>query len=151
MNKNTFLITVIVVLLISNLLMLFYIGFFQKNNSFAPSRPRDTVIKKLELSPEQIQTYDKLIVEHQKVIKAKNQKILSIKNELYSTYLMVENEAAKDSLIQEIAITQKEIEQIHFRHFKNIKNICRQDQQSKCAELFKEITSIFPPRPLPKR
>lgn len=151
MNKNTFFIIVITGLLISNILMFFYIGFVKKNNNPVPARPRDIVIEKLALSPEQINIYDELITVHRREIKTRNQEIIRIKNELYSTYLMKENEAAKDSLIQEILTTQKEIEQIHFNHFKDIKNICRKDQLIKCEEFFEEITSIYPQRPLPKR
>ena len=147
MNKNTFFISVIIGLLLSNILMFFY----KKNINFDPERPRNTVIKKLELSPEQIKIYDVLIAEHRKQIKTRNQKIISLKNELYSTYLMAENETAKDSLIQEISATQKEVEYIHFNHFRDIKNICRKDQLSKCEEFFKEITSIYPQKALPKK
>jgi hypothetical protein len=123
MNKNTFFILLIIGLLISNILLFFYIGNIKKINNFHPDGPKNTVINILDFNSEQIAKYERLITEHRRQIKVRNQNIISLKNELYSKYLMKENLLAKDSLIQKISIFILVILAILKKFVKKIKQI----------------------------
>ncbi len=148
MNKNKFYLMIIISLLITNVLILFFTYPFHKRG-FDPNKPRNIIIERLGFNQNQIVEYDKLIQVHRSKIREKDSTIKQLKNQLY-LLLVSEDEDKKDSLIHEIANEQREIERIHFNHFMDIKNLCNPEQLIKFQELSKELSKILKPQP-PKK
>lgn len=142
MNKKYFHLLIISLLLVSNLALLYFL--IQKpKNSFHQNRPKNIITEKLQFDDQQIVSYQKLIDQHRKDIRENDIKILTIKNELYS-YLNNKGSASTiDSLISEIGLTQKQIEEIHFNHFLDIKALCKPEQLSNFYSLTEELTEII--------
>ena len=108
------------------------------------SKPREIIIEKMHFDAAQIKQYDELIQWHRSHIKELEDKIRDAKNELY---LQLNenpvNEKAKDSLINDLASYQKEIETIHFRHFQDIKKLCKKEQLDDFTALTEELSRLF--------
>lgn len=148
MNKTKFFIGTTVVLLIVNLLLVTFI-FLRKPPKHHPEGPKYIIIERLGFNENQIKEYESLIDEHRKQIRAADEKISSLKSELYLG-LKTQNQST-DSLINEIAVIQKEIENIHLSHFKDIQKLCNEEQQEKFDELLKGLGQLFAPKMPPPR
>lgn len=107
-------------------------------------RPREIIIEKLRFDPQQVKEYDRLIRWHQDNIGRAEQQISEAKNDLYRL-LNDEpiDDKKKDSLTATIAVAQKQIEGIHFRHFQDIKKLCRPDQLNDFGQLTHELSRMF--------
>lgn len=153
MNKNTFYIAIIILLLLSNL---FLIGFLitHKPKGNRQRSPKEFVIEKLRFDKNQIGQYDQLIQQHQEIIHSKDKQIIQAKRDLYKLLNSKNDDKAVDSLTTAIAKLQKEIEIVHYKHFLDIKALCREDQKGKFETLTKEIEHLFSmkkgDRPLPE-
>ncbi|MGE0560755.1 MAG: hypothetical protein AB7O47_02980 [Flavobacteriales bacterium] len=147
MNKNKFQILIIIALVISNLLMLAFIGFSNKPNRFHPEGPKNIIIERLEFNDDQVKEYETMIKKHQASILKKDKEIILLKNNLYSTLQQDFNPILVDSLTKNLAQVQKEIEDIHYHHFLEIKKICKDDQLDKFSDLANELAKIFAPHP----
>lgn len=142
MNKIKFLYIVIFTLLVANILLVgthFFTKENQKNNDI---QPKHIIIERLNFDEKQIAKYDELIKKHQLKIRKRDRKMMDLKRELYHQ-LINERSIIVDSLTNEIAITQKQIEEIHFKHFKDIQNICKTEQKEAFEELSFELARIF--------
>lgn len=115
------------------------------------SKPREIIIEKLHFDPAQIKEYDKLIQWHRSHISEMEDKIRETKNEFY---LQLNenpvNEKTKDSLINALALYQKEIESVHFKHFQDIKKVCKNEQMEDFSSLTKELSRMFSKPPPPR-
>ncbi len=111
-------------------------------------KPRKIIIEKLHFDAAQIKEYDKLIQLHRSHIIEMEDIIRKDKNELY---LQLNenpvNEKTKDSLINDLASCQKEIESIHFKHFQDIKKICKKEQMNYFSKLTEELSELFSKTP----
>jgi hypothetical protein len=143
MNKKYLNLFVIIALVATNAILLFFL--LQRNKPrMNPDAPKKMIIERLKFDDNQINTYQKLIDTHRKDIKARDMQILAIKNELY--LLLLHNDidnTVVDSLSIKIAETQKEIELIHFNHFRAIKAICAGTQIENFNDLAKDLVNIF--------
>jgi protein CpxP len=115
------------------------------------AKPREIIIEKLHFDAAQIKEYDKLIQWHRSNITDVEEKIRDSKNELY---LQLNenpvNEKTKDSLINALAVYQKEIESIHFKHFQDIRKMCKKEQTDDFAQLTEELSRLFSKPPPPR-
>jgi protein CpxP len=75
---------------------------------------------------------------------------LNIKNALYTTLTKENGAAERDSLINQIASVQAEIENTHYSHFIEIKTLCKPEQQQYFEALTQEISTLFYKRQMPK-
>ncbi len=82
MNKTKFFIGTTVVLLIVNLLLVTFI-FLRKPPKHHPEGPKYIIIERLGFNENQIKEYESLIDEHRKQIRAADERISSLKSELY--------------------------------------------------------------------
>ncbi len=110
-----------------------------------PMVPRNIIIEKLHFDDNQIKAYDVLIKEHQKSMFQNQEDLLKLKKNLYIQLNTNISTAVKDSLINEIAIKQKDIEYINYTHFENIKKICKKDQLADFEKLSNELANLFSP------
>ncbi|CAN5618400.1 hypothetical protein BH11BAC3_BH11BAC3_01570 [soil metagenome] len=106
--------------------------------------PKKIIIEKLHFDKEQAAQYERLIEQHQAIIKSLNDSIKDAKNELYSS-LTNENFTGKDSLIAKLGLLQRRVELTHYEHFAAIKKLCKPDQLENYAALTKEISRFFAP------
>jgi len=114
--------------------------------------PKEIIIERLHFDANQQKEYGQLIEWHRGEIRQLEDSIRVSKNELY--LLLNDNkvdEKAKVTLINEIALFQKQIEATHFKHFEDIKKLCKPEQQEYFNELTEELGRLFsrnkPPRP----
>ena len=134
-------------LLIANITLIVFL-FLGKNERPKHEGPRDEVIQKLGFSPEQIASYDSIILEHRKAIKEADRQIINLKNDLYKGLNQNNSSLIRDSIINQIGKTQIQVENIHYQHFEKIKTLCKPGQQMhKFEELTTEIAELFNHKP----
>ena len=142
MKKQTLLIGLIVILLLSNLTM---IGFFFMPGGPKHKRPRpeEVIREKLRLDDPQVMLLAGLREEHHQAILKADSEIDRLKSELYKELLNSNNTSKKDSLLLAINRVQLHIEQIHFEHFQKIKAMLHPGQTKAYEELTHELSSLF--------
>jgi hypothetical protein len=142
MNKVKILSIVSIALLITNIAMLTFLWMSAKHRPH-PNSNKSIIIEQLGLQGNQLMQYDSLIAIHRKGIRSNQDSIRSIKKVLYSNLNNNTNTANKDSLMQQIANFQKNIELVHYQHFADIKAICTKEQLPAFAELSKQLDELF--------
>jgi protein CpxP len=142
MNRKIFYPLLIGLLIISNLATLYFVMQKGKHKHFGQG-PKKVIIEKLDFDENQIVAYEKLIDQHRIEIRAKDQKIIQIKKELYRLLNKSNSIQETDSLTKEIGREQQEIERIHFNHFKDIKSICKPEQIPYFELLVDELDMLF--------
>ncbi len=142
MNKNNFLLSIILLLAICNVALLFFL-LKKPKERLDHDRPKNIIIEKLHFDQNQIVDYQKMIDQHRIDVKKNDSKILELKNELYQLLLEDKPSAKSDSIALEIGKIQQEIETIHFRHFQDIKKLCKPEQVGDFQALAKDLTKIF--------
>ena len=112
--------------------------------------PKQLIIDQLHFDEQQINAYEKLIDEHQELIKSLDKNIRAAKNNLYAE-LNKDNSSIKDSIIQSISAYQSQIELTHYNHFLEIKKLCKPNQINNFKLLTKDLAKYFGPnkKPLP--
>lgn len=139
MSKNRFYAFVIVCLLISNGILVFFMT--QKNHRGKPPRsPKEIVIKRLKFDESQIAKYEILVQDHRKMTK---ELIIDINKNRESLYSNLTEQILVDSLIDPIAMSQAELEKLNYSHFQDIKSLCTPDQLDDFEELSKHLAKIF--------
>ncbi|MFN0203022.1 MAG: Spy/CpxP family protein refolding chaperone [Bacteroidia bacterium] len=147
MNKQKFYLFLIIALLLSNVLMAFFLFFGKK----AHPRPRmEIVIERLHFDKEQAAKYDLLIENHRNQIRAKDSQMMQLKNDLYRQ-LITQDAAQIAASTQAMGDLQKEIELIHFQHFTEVKQLCKPEQQQAFQALANDLAKIFAPHKPPRR
>lgn len=112
------------------------------------TQPREIIIRKLALDPEQIRAYDILITKHQDNIHAIDRQIRDAKNQLYAS-LSVSGPGKQDSLISRIGALQMQVEALHYDHFSAIRGLLHPDQVKNFETLTAELSRLFAPPPAP--
>lgn len=111
--------------------------------------PRLEIIARLNMDEKQVKQYDILVQEHRSLMRQKEEEIRGLKKSLYQTLLG--DTASRDSLIQQIAWQQKEVEHINLGHFADIGKICRPEQGDAYKKLVSDLSELFmhrkPPPP----
>ena len=99
------------------------------------------IIESLHFNEKQIAIYEKEIIHHKFLGRKKEDLLFLQKSKLYDELKKtIIDSSTTNALINDINLTQKELEQIHFNHFIKIKSICDQKQLIE----FNRITSEFP-------
>lgn len=151
MNKTKLLTFSVVALLLLNLATLIFLitsSKTQHSSDFRKPQPREIIIEKLQFDNNQQDQYNELIVRHRQEINKLDSQIRIAKQELYLLLTKQNiNIKLKDSLINDIANSQKKIEETHFNHFQDIKKLCRKEQINNFNDLTEELSKIFSGRP----
>ncbi len=116
--------------------------FSQGRPPMANEGPKQVIIERLNFNARQTTDYDKLITSHQVSIRALEDSISLLKNNLYQT-LNDESSAGKDSIINRLGEIQTQIELTNYNHFEALKKICRPDQLDKFSKLTTELAHFF--------
>lgn len=135
----------VVALVLLNLATLAF--FWMKKPPHPPMQdgPKKIIAERLHFDAEQVAAYDKLIAQHQQVIKSKQQEIGAAKTALYAL-LQGDDLSKKDSLTNIVGQLQQQIEAVHFQHFSDIKNICKGEQIQAFNEMTADLAGYFSPK-----
>ena len=148
MSKLRLLVVVCIILLLSNVLLMWQLWESNKPRERGEG-PRLEIIARLRLDEKQVKQYDFLVQEHRSLMRQKEGEIRELKKVLYQTLLG--DSTSRDSLIQQIAGQQKEVENINLRHFADIGKICRPEQQASYKTLVSDLSELFMHRKLPPK
>ncbi len=152
MEKTKLLTLAVLSLFLLNIGMLGFLFFSNQKGHHPPSdhgpnggqKPREIIIERLHFDAQQQKEYDQLIQWHQGEIRAIEDNIKLSKNELYQLLSETEvNIKSKDSLINALSSSQKQIEITHFKHFEDIKKLCHKDQIEDFNDLTMELGRLF--------
>jgi len=106
--------------------------------------PKWLVIERLQLDEAQQRAYQVLIDAHRREHHALNDRCRDLKRMLYALLKQDTVDSTRaDSLIAQVAETQRVLEQVNFRHFQQLRRICRPDQLSAFDALADELADIF--------
>ncbi len=130
-------------LLLSNLLLVAFILFSRPGPPHENGGPRNIIIERLHFDALQIDKYNELIDGHRNGISAAEAKMFEIKTALYEQLRLGPGMPENDSLVNEIAKLQVQIERTHYRHFQDIRDLCREDQLGYFNALIKDIAQMF--------
>jgi len=134
-----------IVLLMVNIVLVWML-FSHDTPPRREEEPKKFIIEKLHFDDNQIRDYEKLIKGHRENITATDDKIKSLKEELYSC-LKDDNTPKADSIMQELGREKLHIEQIHYQHFNDIKKLCKPDQLANFNSLTTDLAKLFAPHP----
>lgn len=140
MTKVKLLIIVNIILLLSNVLLMWLVWERGKPEKKGEG-PRREIIARLMFDKEQERQYDVLVSQHRSLIHQKEEEIRYLKKSLYQT--LVNDTGSRDSLIQIIANQQKEVEYINLSHFTDIGVLCRPEQQAAYKKLVSDLSTLF--------
>lgn len=147
MNKSRLSVFLIIGLLCTNLMLVFFLFFRGPHHP----NPKQKIIKCLNFDKDQVSKYEKLVHLHRDEVIKMDKEIFNLKQKLYATLASQENPIMLDSLSTEIGKIQKEIELLHYQHFEDIKKICTKEQIPVFNELTKEFGRMFSRKPPKKR
>ncbi len=154
MSKYKILVFIVAIVILMNLVL---IGFLFTNKDRGPRNrvePKAIIIEKLHFNASQIAVYENTIQQHQRKIRDLDDAIREQKNLLYSMLPKKNADTTKvDSIINNIAQLQKEIEHTHYNHFLEIKKICTTEQLQDYNALTEEFSQLIshPKRPMHER
>lgn len=153
MNKTKLLYIAVFALLLLNIGTLAYL-FTRKppmNHGPGGEGPKQIIIDRLHFDTKQEEEYNLIVEEHRAKSRELNDLSRSLHNGLY--FLLSEktiNKEKADSLINQISLNQKAIDNLNLDHFQKIKSICKDNQMGFFNELVKDLTHLFSPHP-PKK
>ena len=130
MNKQRFYIIIIGVLILINLILMWF--FLNQNHSSKKSGPRDMIIEALHFDDEQIREYDLLIKDH-RILMRKG------KSELYNfrkSYFLTDS----DSALSLLSNSYSNLESVNKNHINEIMEICNSSQKENFRIIIKENT-----------
>ena len=114
--------------------------FFSKPAHPKKANLKNEIIRTLNLDERQIETYENLITQHNKIIQKTDIEIAQFKQLLYTSHF---ESNLNNAYLDSIAIKIKTIEQSHIAHFESIKNLCKKDQLKAYKLLSKKISTHF--------
>ncbi|MBE2288099.1 MAG: hypothetical protein IAE95_00995, partial [Chitinophagaceae bacterium] len=152
MEKSKFYLLIILGLLLSNGMLVAYLFRNGEHGTPPPALhgklhrgPRDLIIKRLRFGDEQVAKYDELIKWHRQEIDNADRRVIELKNTLYIGLTKAADTLQTDSIISEIALVRKHIEEVHYKHFRDIRALCKPDQLTEFDELTRDMASLFAP------
>ena len=130
MNKQNFYIIIIGVLILINLILVWF--FLNQNNSSKKGGPRDMIIEALHFDDEQIREYDLLITDHRVLMRKGKSNLYNFRKSYFLT--------DSDSALSLLSISYSNLESINKNHINDIMEICTASQKEDFRILIKENT-----------
>jgi Spy/CpxP family protein refolding chaperone len=150
MKKSALLTIAVIGLLLINLGTLTFIIFSREPDARmrGGEGPKYIIIERLSLDAAQQAAYEKMIEQHRKRTQELREESRTLHKDLYA--LLKENapdtvqvNAIKDN----IALNQKQIEDLNFSHFMHLRSLCRGEQIEKFNALANDLAHLFAPGP----
>lgn len=171
MEKNRFLILMIIILFALNLFTLGYVimgrgghpppppgeEFDMRGprdmdpNMKNPGRPDEVIINRLKLNKDQVLKFEELKSEHRKQVEEIQYNSKKLHDEYFGLLKADSTDAVKEAkLLADIAANQQQLDKVTFVHFFRIKQLCDKDQKILFNTFIEEIAGSFKP-PIPKK
>ena len=136
MKKQTILYILLIVLFLSNVFFIFHhlTGFGDKDH-----KPHFSIVEELNFNQEQQEAYNKMRSEHFDKMKSYSKRIGELKEEMYSN--TEEDEVSKvflDSVIDLIAIEEKNKDLEMYKHFRDVREICNDEQKAQLSKIIND-------------
>jgi protein CpxP len=139
MNKQRFLIILVLGLMLSNALL-----FFLFMNEHRSNRgPKTTIIDQLNFDDEQVKAYEVFIHHHRSAIDSNEEKMNMLRDTLYEQLNFTHDSVKIDSLIEIVSQQQYLAEKINYTHFLAIKKLCKPNQEKAFEQLTHQISYLF--------
>ncbi|WP_299094847.1 Spy/CpxP family protein refolding chaperone [Winogradskyella sp.] len=136
MKKQTLLYILLVVLFLSNAFFIFHHLTSQGNKDH---KSRFSMVEELNFNQEQQDAYNKMRSEHFDKMKSYSKRIGELKEEIYSN--KGENEISEvflDSVIDLIAIEEKNKDLEMYKHFRDVREICNDEQKAQLSKIIND-------------
>lgn len=136
MKKQTLLYILLVVLFLSNAFFIFHHLTSQGKDDH---KPRFSMVEELNFNQKQQDAYNKMRREHFDKMKSYSKRIGELKEEIYSNN--GENEISEvflDSVIDLIAIEEKNKDLEMYKHFRDVREICNNEQKTKLSKIIND-------------
>lgn len=170
MEKDRFLIIVIIILFVLNLFTLGYVIMGREGhpppdkemvgprgpgdmdpNRKNPGRPDEVIINRLKLNKDQVLQFENLKDEHRKQTEDLQFASKKLHDEYFGLLKSDTPDTVKASqLLVELGKNQQQLDKVTFEHFRKIKDICDKDQKQLFNIFIDEISGSFKP-PVPKK
>jgi periplasmic protein CpxP/Spy len=137
-------------LFVGNVALLAFI--WQSGSHRPPKSPKEIIAVKLNLNADQMQHYEALINSHRAELKTKEEKMRTLKLQLFQTLSSSDTLNQEAEIVAELGTVHMSIEKAHLKHFKSLKALCTPAQIPLFDELSKDLAKILapPPRKNPK-
>ena len=153
MNKNKFYAVVIVALLISNgILVFFMIQKGHREKSF--HSPKEIIINRLGFDDAQVESYLELVSIHRETTGNLMKNIQEERSSLYELTPAQTDKERLDSTVVSIGLLQQQLERLNFNHLQDIHSLCNETQLKDFEVLRRDFSEIFKkgkPKHGPKR
>ncbi|MCB0400214.1 MAG: hypothetical protein KDD26_11455 [Winogradskyella sp.] len=136
MKKQTILYILLIVLFLSNVFFVFhYVGRFGHKDH----KPRFSMVEELNFNQEQQEAYNAMKSTHFEKMKSYSRRISELKQEMYSNVGEQEiSEAFLDSVVDLIAIEEKNKDLEMYKHFREVRDICNDKQKEQLSKIIKD-------------
>lgn len=136
MKKQTILYTLLIVLFLSNVFFVFhYVGRFGHKDN----KPRFSMVEELNFNQEQQEAYNTMKSTHSEKMKSYSKRISELKQEMYSNVGEQEiSEAFLDSVVDLIAIEEKNKDLEMYKHFREVRGICNDKQKEQLSKIIED-------------
>ena len=142
-SKNRVFISIITVLLLTNIALLVFFFWVKPHGNFRPDMRRDSIAQSLEnkigFSQEQMAQYQRLKDEHKEKIKPLFEDMRNAKEQFYRFLHQPASDSELNNAANVIGEKQKAIDLQIFRHFKELRDLCTAQQQPKFDSLIQQV------------
>ena len=144
MSKVRILSIAVVLLLVVNGITLFMLLRHRGPHDGVPprDRPKMMVIERIGFDDEQVRAYEVLIDRHRAAIIAQDEALGNARRDLFND-LAATDPARRDSIVQQIARLQAQVEMINHAHFAEVRALCKPDQLPRFDAMIGELASFF--------
>ena len=145
MSKTRLFSIALVGLLLLNIAIISVVMFRHDDGRANDQRePKWIVIERLHFDAKQQEAYQVLIDVHKVKHHQLNDECRALKQNLYALLRKQPVDSVlADSLIAQVALKQKALEQLNFRHFQDVRAICRPEQMADFDLLVTDLVDIF--------
>ncbi len=150
MKKSAFLWGAVILLLLLNLGTLFFVLISRQQTPPPPEHGRagfdDMVIRTLQLSPEQVDRFEKLKHQHHEaMMQLDDNTAMPFRQYFGLLQQPAPNSLLKDSLEQAILLLYRNKLRLTYDHFQQLKAICTPEQQSRFDQLIPFLMQVMTP------
>lgn len=152
--RNKILLLIIGVLLLTNIVLVSFLLINKPSSKRGSRGDRSTMIasflqKEIGFNPQQLKQYDSLSEPNRNMVKAMYDTLGNYKENQFKK-LTIDNfsDTAIINTANDIAVKQKEIEIVLYKHFKEIRTLCTPQQQPVFDSLFYKVLNrkFMPPK-----
>lgn len=153
MKRETLLTLAVIVLFLLNLATLGFMVFRGEQGPGPHSGPDRLIVEGLRLDKAQIRQFEELKAEHRGQMQERDLQQKATQHQLWQLLrTSLPDTTLSNSLIDNLAMLEKEKKKLTFEHFQKLRAICRPEQQALFDSLIEEISkALMPPPRGPKK